>query len=94
MRGKKFTVDKDFTGILICAVRYCLGRQTYMPGLVINWIKRNMDGLFSLFDISLLQREIKEHFEMFPNSGAADIRIVWDQFVVWLKEQEKKIDTK
>ena len=23
--------DEDFGAILICAVRYCLGRQTYMP---------------------------------------------------------------
>ena len=30
--------DKDFGALLICAVRYCLGRQTYMPGLIIGYI--------------------------------------------------------
>ena len=30
--------DKDFGALLICAVRYCLGRQTYMPGLIIDYI--------------------------------------------------------
>ena len=30
--------DEDFGAILICAVRYCLGRQTYMPGLLIGYI--------------------------------------------------------
>ena len=30
--------DEDFGAILICAVRYCLGRQTYMPGLIIGYI--------------------------------------------------------
>ena len=30
--------DKDFGALLICAVRYCLGRRTYMPGLIIDYI--------------------------------------------------------
>lgn len=31
--------DDDFFGaVLNCAVRYCIGRQTYMPGLVIDMI--------------------------------------------------------
>ena len=30
--------DKDFGALLICAVRYCLGRHTYMPGLIIGYI--------------------------------------------------------
>ena len=30
--------DEDFGAVLICAVRYCLGRQTYMPGLITGYI--------------------------------------------------------
>ena len=30
--------NDDFGAILNCAVRYCLGRQTYMPGLVVSYI--------------------------------------------------------
>ena len=30
--------DKDFGAVLNCAIRYCIGRQTYMPGLVIDFI--------------------------------------------------------
>lgn len=30
--------DEDFGAILNCAVRYCLGRQTYMPHLVMAYI--------------------------------------------------------
>ena len=30
--------DEDFGAILICAVRYCFGRRTYMPGLIIGYI--------------------------------------------------------
>ena len=30
--------DKHFGAILNCAIRYCIGRQTYMPALVIDYI--------------------------------------------------------
>lgn len=36
----KITRDDDFGGcILNCAVRYCLGRMSYMPGLVMDEIR-------------------------------------------------------
>ena len=31
-------IDEDFGAVLNCAVRYCIGRQTYMPSLVICYI--------------------------------------------------------
>ena len=31
--------DDDFGAVLNCAVRYCIGRQSYMPGLVIGFIR-------------------------------------------------------
>ena len=30
--------DEEFGAILTCAVRYCLGRRSYMPGLIIGYI--------------------------------------------------------
>lgn len=36
---KLVEIDEDFGTILICAVRYCLGRQTYMPSFVTEFIK-------------------------------------------------------
>lgn len=30
--------DEDFGAVLNCAIRYCLGRKTYMPGIVIDYI--------------------------------------------------------
>lgn len=30
--------DENFGAVLNCAVRYCIGRQTYMPSLVIDFI--------------------------------------------------------
>ena len=33
--------DKDIGMIAICAVRYALGRQTYMPGIVQEFVMRH-----------------------------------------------------
>ena len=34
----KINLNDDFETILICAERYALGRQTYMPKLVVDYI--------------------------------------------------------
>ena len=31
-------INKNFETILLCAVRYAIGRQTYMPSMVIDYI--------------------------------------------------------
>lgn len=31
--------DDDFGAVLNCAIRYCIGRQSYMPSLVVGYIK-------------------------------------------------------
>lgn len=31
-------INKDFETILLCAVRYAIGRKSYMPSLVIDYI--------------------------------------------------------
>ena len=37
--------DDDFVIIFVCAVRYCFGRQTYMPSLVQDFVCRNFKYL-------------------------------------------------
>lgn len=39
--------DENFGSVLICAVRYAMGRKTYMPSVVVDFIKpfvRNLDS--------------------------------------------------
>lgn len=31
--------DDDFGAVINCAVRYCIGRQTYMPQLVTDYVR-------------------------------------------------------
>ena len=40
-------LDRDFGTVCGCAVRYSLGRQTYMPSLVQQFINRNLKQIDS-----------------------------------------------
>lgn len=51
---KQFQVERD---ILVYAMRYALGRQTYAPSTVLDNIQHNID-LFSANDLKLLIRDI------------------------------------
>ena len=51
--------NNNFGAVLICAVRYCIGRQTYMPELVINFIRPLLPKLDSK-TLTVMERDIIE----------------------------------
>lgn len=51
--------DDDFGAVINCAIRYCLGRRTYMPGLVCGYIKPLLPFL-SENTICCMERDIRE----------------------------------
>ena len=53
-------IDKNFETILLCAVRYAIGRQTYMPSLVIDYIAPLLPYL-SYWMLGLMAAEIIDH---------------------------------
>ena len=52
--------NNDFCTICMCAVRYSLGRRTYMPSLVTSYISKHLDK-FNDNQLSILERDINEH---------------------------------
>ena len=52
-------LDRDFGTVCGCAVRYSLGRQTYMPSLVQQFINRNLKQIDS-YSLAVMARDIKE----------------------------------
>lgn len=86
-------VSDDLRMILICAVRYSLGRRTYMPGLVTEWIMENMKGKLPRGTIEVLRRDIREQREMGERGGYealgddCDVR-TWTDFETWLIMEE------
>lgn len=53
-------IDKNFETILLCAVRYAIGRKSYMPSLVIDYITPLLPYL-SEDVLKLISNEILQH---------------------------------
>ena len=53
-------INKDFETILLCAVRYAIGRRTYIPSLVIDYITPLLPYL-SYWMLGLMAAEIIDH---------------------------------
>lgn len=58
--------EDDFGTLCICAIRYCHGRQTYMPRLVQGIVTEHLDQL-SDKDIHVLMQDCKfqEQFNLY-----------------------------
>ena len=54
--------DSDFRLILLSAMRYAMGRNTYMPALVSDYIKRHIRFLDDKF-LALAADDIRRHLE-------------------------------
>ena len=53
-------INKDFESILVCAVRYAIGRKSYMPSMVIDYITPLLSYL-SYWMLGLMAAEIIDH---------------------------------
>ena len=54
--------------ILVCAVRYALGRMSYIVGEVCSYVKFHRKKL-SQYCINIIIRDIEEELERYHNSG-------------------------
>ncbi len=84
--------DDFFGAVLTCAVRYCLGRRTYMPSLVTDWIRDHCSGQMSGKTLWVMKRDIDErlqaHTEDYRALGDDCDVLTWVKFRQWLEEQE------
>lgn len=88
--------DADTGFIIIAATRYAIGRQTYAPSLVVDWIKRHWKIINDTDKQTMfrdLNTEIERH-EKSPTHGylGADFdAVMWIKFKDWVgAELEKK----
>lgn len=76
----------DFGTLCICAIRYCQGRQTYMPSLVQGIVREHFSEL-SDRDINVMLDDCKfqEQMNLFgdPNVDKPD-------WIRWRKDLEKE----
>ena len=76
--------NENFGTLCICALRYCYGRQTYMPGLIQDIVKAHFKDL-SLKDLKVIADD-----EMFQREmglwGQDCDRADWERFYSALGE--------
>ena len=78
-------LDRDFGTICICAVRYALGRETYMPSLVQHFVIRNLN-LIDGYSLAVMARDVKEA----PSYGNETIdKPGWMNFLAVLEKELK-----
>ena len=75
--------DNHFEAVLISAVRYCIGRRSYMPDVVTRWIMGHCKGQLSANTISVMIRDINEAADL---GDACDVE-TWMGFREWLKRE-------
>ena len=74
-------INKDFETILLCAVRYAIGRKTYIPSLVIDYITPLLPYL-SEDVLKLIADEIIGRYTYEGALGDEKIdRPYWEQFL-------------
>ena len=76
-------IDKNFETILLCAVRYAIGRQTYMPSLVIDYITPLLPYLTDN-TLRLIANEITEYGAY--EGGLGDEKIDKPYWIKFLRE--------
>lgn len=80
-----FNTD-DFCLVCICAVRYCLGRRTYMPWSVMSFIKQFLPAL-SDNTLYVMARDIAEADSL----GDAEIDApMWAEFLAEIEQERKR----
>ena len=73
-----------FGAVLNCAIRYCIGRCTYMPGLVTEWIMANCHGKLNGKTLSVMARDIDEAKSL---GMECDVQ-KWRTFREWIRQEE------
>lgn len=78
----------DFATLAICAIRYCHGRQTYMPSLVQGIIKPHLSELEDR-DLYVLLKDCEDMSDFDYGSPAID-RPNWERWHEDLKEEKRR----
>ena len=64
--------------VFIYMFRYCLSRKSYAIGTAIELIQANW-GILNIFDKKFIQKEIKEHFQLYSPAEKYDMdKIAWN----------------
>ena len=85
-RKMNLEIGSDNFGCLVnCAIRYCLGRCSYMPGLICSYVKPLLPQLND-HTIGCMERDIREA----PSYGMDIDRETWMEFYGYVQTEMKR----
>ena len=89
---KVLEINEDFESVLICAERYATGRRTYMPDIVVDYIKRLIPQL-SDKTLTVIRNDITER-AMYGSLGDPKIDApLWIGLLDWIAEELERRKT-
>lgn len=83
--------DADFRLILLSAMRYAMGRNTYMPAIVSGYIKRHirfLDDKFLALAADDIRRHLEDYAEHEPNLN------LWQNLLCVLEVEQRECATR
>lgn len=84
---KDYITADDFGTLAICALRYCHGRRTYMPGLV-REIVANHAHLITDKDLKVMLEDCEFQKRMSLYGEEVD-KQEWLEWKAWLENEER-----
>lgn len=78
---------EEFGAVLNCAIRYCIGRMTYMPSLVTDWIMSHCGGMLTSKALYVMRKDIEEA-KAEDRLGMEMDKQTWEKFLKWVKEEQ------
>ena len=82
--------QRDFGTLCICAIRYCQGRQSYMPSIVRRIVKESISNISDM-DLEAMLRDCKFQDDMNMYGDELIDKPKWIEWREFLqKEQERR----
>lgn len=87
LKPRTIASDPDTGQAAICALRYCIGRRSYLPSLIIVWVKRYWE-LFDFPTRLTIFKDLKQEIDGKRDLGDECDRDTWMKFYQWMQDKE------
>ncbi|MBQ8708362.1 MAG: hypothetical protein IJ523_09780 [Succinivibrionaceae bacterium] len=77
--------DTGFSYLLTAAVKHALDVDTYEPRIIVQWIRKHMDGKMTLRNIAVMYNDINHTEDL----GGTENTAIWQDFREWLRDQRR-----
>ncbi len=80
-------IDDDFGALCVCAIRYCQGRETYMPSLIQSIVKKHLSQMTDR-DLHVLIQDCERQKEYGLYGNLTIDKPSWIEFEKTLRDEK------